>query len=534
MEKIKYFYQLYYRNLIILGISCLFFGFLSIYLGQDVNWDLRNYHFYNSYAFLNQRLEYDSFAAQIQTFINPIMYIPIYWAIQYIKPIYVSFMIGAIQGLNLFLCYLIAQSVLEKLQIKFSSYLSLSIAIISTCSPLFLSEVGVTMGDNLSSLPVLLGILIIIKQYKQNSNNLSVLMISGFFLGIAAGFKLTNLLYVLATIISLCILSPKNIKSLFSIVLFLLGIILGFILISGYWSLLMIEKYNNPLFPFYNSIFKSPYLTPVSFKDQRWIPDNFIAIFNYPWSWLIGKEPSLSSEQKFRDIRWFFIIVLYIINGLNFLFLKNRKLTINNECQKGFVEHFLLIFTGISFVIWLFMFGYSRYLIPLDLFSGITIFILIYFLKIKINRKLKIFAILLLYSLILFTMQIPSHGRLPSWSNSWFGVEIDAPLKSERMLVVMLSHDPISYVIPFFPKSVRFVRIEGNFEHLIENTLSEKRLHSIIDEYQDNIYALIPSRQNIKDSQEKLRQYNLFVPESSQCFEIKSHFEKLNLCSLER
>ena len=36
------------------------FGFLSISFGKDTNWDLKNYHYYyNAYAFLEDRLDYD-------------------------------------------------------------------------------------------------------------------------------------------------------------------------------------------------------------------------------------------------------------------------------------------------------------------------------------------------------------------------------------------------------------------------------------------------------------------------------------------
>ena len=34
-------------------------GVLSLWLGQDFNYDLRNYHLYNAYAFLNGRLGQD-------------------------------------------------------------------------------------------------------------------------------------------------------------------------------------------------------------------------------------------------------------------------------------------------------------------------------------------------------------------------------------------------------------------------------------------------------------------------------------------
>ena len=50
-------------------------------LGQDANWDLRNYHFYNVFMWLTDRFERDIHAAGIQTFLNPLLDLPLYFAI---------------------------------------------------------------------------------------------------------------------------------------------------------------------------------------------------------------------------------------------------------------------------------------------------------------------------------------------------------------------------------------------------------------------------------------------------------------------
>ena len=54
-------------------------GLLSLFLGKDINWDLKNYHYYNAYGFIEHRLDVDIAPAQLQTFINPIGDLPFYW-----------------------------------------------------------------------------------------------------------------------------------------------------------------------------------------------------------------------------------------------------------------------------------------------------------------------------------------------------------------------------------------------------------------------------------------------------------------------
>ena len=58
--------------------ALLFGGIVSLARGLDASWDLRNYHFYNPWAWLNNRLYYDYAPAQIQSYLNPLPDLPYY------------------------------------------------------------------------------------------------------------------------------------------------------------------------------------------------------------------------------------------------------------------------------------------------------------------------------------------------------------------------------------------------------------------------------------------------------------------------
>src|SRR2546425_5096832 len=62
-----------------LAAAMLAAGAISTFLlRQDVNWDLRNYHFYNAWAFVHGRLGWDLAPAQGGTFHNPLPDPPFY------------------------------------------------------------------------------------------------------------------------------------------------------------------------------------------------------------------------------------------------------------------------------------------------------------------------------------------------------------------------------------------------------------------------------------------------------------------------
>ena len=94
-------------------LVALAFGTWSVLLGQDKNWDLLNYHLYNPYAFLHDRIEIDLAPAGIQTYFSPMLDIAYFKAISLLDPKTVGFLLGFLQGLNFFLLYAIAQRVLK-------------------------------------------------------------------------------------------------------------------------------------------------------------------------------------------------------------------------------------------------------------------------------------------------------------------------------------------------------------------------------------------------------------------------------------
>lgn len=71
-------------------LSLVFGAGVSLALGQDCNWDLRNYHFYNVHAWLGDRYLFDIAPAQRQTFLNPLLDLPFYGLVQVLgdKPVW--------------------------------------------------------------------------------------------------------------------------------------------------------------------------------------------------------------------------------------------------------------------------------------------------------------------------------------------------------------------------------------------------------------------------------------------------------------
>ena len=103
-------------------------------------------------------------------------------------------------------------------------------------------------------------------------------------MGIILAFKLTNIVYVLP----ICLLVVfKNLMKDRSFVSFLKVSIFGAVLVLIPASVYLAFNYqctDNPLFPYYNGIFKSEYFPIFNFKDLRWGGQN--AFEKFLWIFL--------------------------------------------------------------------------------------------------------------------------------------------------------------------------------------------------------------------------------------------------------
>ena len=116
MIKIKPFFKTN-KKVLLVDISVFLIiifssAIISVALGQDANFDLKNYHFYNPYAFFNNRYDIDIIPANLQSYYNPIQDIPFYFGVWHLSPKIITFILGMIQGVNVFLIFLISRDLL--------------------------------------------------------------------------------------------------------------------------------------------------------------------------------------------------------------------------------------------------------------------------------------------------------------------------------------------------------------------------------------------------------------------------------------
>jgi len=146
----------HFRLLVLL--ICISAGFLSAILGPDNYWDIRFYHLYAPWAYLHDRYLYDVGPAQEQGFLNPTADLFFFGLISSPLndfPRIVAFIMGTVHGINAALMFAIARHVLRPLHPLERSTLRAVAWFIGASGAGFVSLLGTTTNDLISSIFVL-------------------------------------------------------------------------------------------------------------------------------------------------------------------------------------------------------------------------------------------------------------------------------------------------------------------------------------------------------------------------------------------
>ncbi len=447
-------------------IPPLGFGMLALYLGQDANWDLRNYHFYNAYAFIRGRLGFDIAPAQTPTYYNPLFHVPFYYLVTYLPPRAVGFVLGALQGLNLPLLYRVARPFIHDSKPCRAAFIALFIALLGTLGAANISEVGTVFGDNVISILLLGALWLMVEKRHQLAAQApiaaTIALSAGLLAGLAVGLKQPTAVYGLGLGVAVLALALPWPRRLMLVIAFGVGGFAGIACTGGYWLYQMWSHYGNPLFPYFNSVFHSPMASLADYRDMRFLPQGWREWLFFPL--VFALDPLQTAEGGFRDLRIPLLYVLLLILLLHTLLTWGKARRVDGDANLSptdvGTQRALLVFGLVSYLAWLKLFAIYRYLLTIELLAPLGIWLIIAHL-IRDRRK-AIAAAGACGVLILATLAPMQWGRV-DWGDSYFGVVPPSVPNPEHTFVLMSGHEPLAYVIPFFPPQIRFLRIQSYF-----------------------------------------------------------------------
>jgi hypothetical protein len=501
---------------------------LSWTLGQDVNWDLRNYHFYNPYQLIDGRFDRDFQVAGLQTFFNPALDLPFYVAVRVLAlpPLAVGLGLGAFHGIALWVVHRLTVLLLPADSGSFRHAAGVTAALVAAFGAGFHSEIGSTMGDATISVAILAGLAVLMVSVVSVDGEARVsvrgLRLAGALAGIGAGAKLVGTPYALGLVLA-AVAIPGSTGARASRALNTAGgVLCGMMLTGGYWMIRLSTEFGNPVFPHFNDLFRSPFAPGLEMKFWRTLSN----VSEFAVAPLLVSSEAHVSGLRFNDGR---IATAYISMLLFCAAVVYRRWRGGADLPEVRVRlTALLAFSLGSFLLWRHFFRVYRYLIPLELLGAVTAIACCAFVLGPRWRRLSLAAPLIG---ILFVPTVrPDWGRL-EWGESYFGID-PAPLQKYRSATVLLYDMPDGYFVPFFPGSTRFIRMFPNWRVTPDTFLGRLLIRRLHDPAGVPDYLFEQVRQDEDPERTRvLASLGLFM-DATGCEIVRSRIEARRICPL--
>ncbi|WP_137177908.1 hypothetical protein [Roseomonas sp. AR75] len=441
------------RILAALGFP-LGFGLLAVALGKDDNWDLLHYHFYNPHAWLHGRHGHDLLAADFHVYFNPLLDLPFHLGNRVLPGAALTFLLGALHGLSGLLLWGIAGHVLDRR----AGVPPVVPALVGMLGAGSLYVLGTTYYDALVALPVFLAMWLILRRADlvfagPASRALPLLVLAGIAAGAGVGLKQTVIVFAAGIGLALLLTPGRRVAAMLA---YGLGGAIGVLATSGFWLWHLWETTGNPLFPYFNHVFRSPLGPIADMRTRHALPRDLWEALVYPWVML---RMPWRVDSPVRDPK---LLVAYVLvpAGLVLALLRPRAANLLAERRAAL---FVLFTIAAGYLIWLYLFSIYRYAIPLEMLAPLAVVAAVGFLPLA-GRAARLLALALM--LVVLPIQPSNRDRIPWAGALWSPFVAVAPPEGmaldDALVVVPGWHRgwrPNAFVIPFFPPEVPFLRI---------------------------------------------------------------------------
>lgn len=338
-------------------------GLISAMLRFELTYDLLLYHHYNGFAFLNDRLTTDIAPASVATYYNPLLDAALYLLNDFCKEnttLY-CFITGLPFGFLMFVLFKISLLFFDFKTIRGKCCCAACLIIASTGVATWF-QIGTCSHEIFLAALVLCSLYLLLKYPELKA----VYLPAGFLLGAAAGFKLTAAIYCVSTGITL-ILSYKSLsRPIVLIALFTLGGLLGYLAVNGFWAAILWQNFENPVFPFWNKVFKSPYYLNQNYVDMLHLDGlHWYQLVFLPFYLII--HPFSSPVGALQELTDFRLAVLFIVSIIFLPLFILRKIIVSPLTKKTALWLF------VSYLIWLGVSANLRFIIPIEAVGAVIL-----------------------------------------------------------------------------------------------------------------------------------------------------------------
>jgi hypothetical protein len=357
----------------------------ALYAGPDLNWDLLNYHLYLGIHANGDAIGTDFYAAGPTAYLAPYAYWPLAKMVVAKWPaVVVGSMLAAIHSLVVIASWYCARQLIQG-NTAADIGLRLFAVLTAVACPLVMTEIGTSFIDITAAIPVIFGIGLLLSGLSEEPLRRRRFVAAGMCFGFATALKLTGAPFAVAAFLALitlyCLRSDVRLSDL---VVFGVGVAVGFVITYGYWGFRLWSEFHNPVFPFFQSFFEASEATASASAQASGPAIESSGVLRGIWDWLFSMT---NRHQRFipRDIADWILRPLYMIDPVANVYTEVRAPD----------ARFLVLFCLMPFALWrtranltsgallplllIFLFGWflwmattgnGRYMMPLALMAG--------------------------------------------------------------------------------------------------------------------------------------------------------------------
>lgn len=464
-------------------------GLFSLAQGADANWDLRNYHLYNAFAFLHGRLSIDLAPAGMQSYFNPLLDVPYYLMTMHLPAMLVGFIMGVLHGLNFVLLLGICRLTLDDLPETARYRTPFWLAIAGCLTANFLSGIGNSMGDDTTSLFSLGALLMLLKVWprlpRASGRVIATVAVAGIISGAGAGLKLTTSVFSVALCAAILVAPVSLSKRMLTAFLFGVGVLAGLALTGGFWFAELWHRYGNPLYPQFSSVFPSPLTSSVAIVDTIWFPKNVWE--SLVWPFIFSLDPRRVGQARLHQVIWALAYACFWWWAGAHVVRRFRRKEIPPLPARG---QYVIAYVAVGYVVWMKVFSIQRYLVSIELCLPLMMYLMLrqtmtYERANTLGKRAFIAC-----SVLVLAGGAHSWGH-ERWAARMFSIELPSLTAAEKTTVILTAGDPpLGWLVPLFPGWVAFATIQSAFPQA--RPAYDERIHAMARSRGGPVYAMVP------------------------------------------
>jgi hypothetical protein len=448
------------RALLIAFLGVLLCACLSVYKGQDSNWDLLNYHRYVAYAWFHDRLALDLAAAGMQSYFNPSLDLPVYWLGERLPAWLVGATMGAWHGLVFVFTYLIVRDCWPADRRE----QHVLVAAAGVLAPVFWAGLGNGMGDNAAAVVALAAVWCGIQVHRVHLDRArdrwGWCALTGLLLGACTGLKLTNVTVALALGLALLLsVRPRALSWKVAACLLVTGV-LGLLAGGGWWFDKVWHQFGNPFFPQFGTLFASPLADAVSVVDKRFVPESVPGFLLRPVLMLL--KPSITSEFAVLPLLWPACYLVACGVGIRWCWDRWGRSRADAGTAWRPEQRMVLVFVLMAAVLWAGLFGIYRYTAAIEPLLPLCMVLLLS--RAAAGQGAERWLTRLLWvSMVTAVMGGSVNWGHTGWAGPGFRPDSPMRVEGQRPMVIMVGNGQ-SWLIPFLPERAHYTSLGGSLD----------------------------------------------------------------------